>query len=97
MARLNVTATPDPVPVNGTFHVEGCGFPRNSDITVKVSGPPDGDAPFWNVSSVTSDAQGCVSFDSAVGPAEGQYIITFHENRPNGEYAIGDLTVTATP
>jgi hypothetical protein len=39
LAKPTLTVTPDPVALDGTFTVAGCGYPEGSSISFEVTGP----------------------------------------------------------
>jgi hypothetical protein len=93
----SLTATPNPVQVGGTFHVDGCGLPRDREIIVRVGGN-DGSTIFWNEFTVASDEQGCVSFDTNVGPFAGSYgVVLVVQQNANRFRDVGYIRVEAVP
>lgn len=68
----NITLTPhNPLPVSSAYHVDACGLRPNTVHAVDTTGPNY----FYTRREYTSDASGCVRYDTVSGSLPGQYLI----------------------
>lgn len=79
---MDITVTPNPVSVGGSYHVtfQSNHLKGGAEVVVDTTGPDDTvtGLPFYNRTSYTADANGNVAYDTSMPStaATGNYLIT---------------------